>query len=376
MQVLVVGGGVIGLCAALELSADGHDVQVLERETPGQRASWVAAGLLTPSSPWKYPQGLIDLCFASEALWEGFAQELLDATGIDVEHETAGMLYPEGGGVNAERLSDETARRRAMGFGVARLDRAQLDRLQPGLAPRISGAAFQARSARLRPPRVMAALRRRAEQLQVEVTSHCEVEALLGDARGVLGVRTARGPSLTADAVVLAAGPWSTRLAASLGLAIDVRPVRGQILLLAGPPGLVGPTINNGDSYIVPRRDGRLLVGSTMEDAGFDDVATPEAIARLRALSSALFPASASLPAETWWAGLRPGTPDRLPYIGAVAEIPGLVLATGHFRNGILLAPITARLVAEAVAGRRPSVDLTPYAARPVDPQAVLVPAS
>ncbi|HZM00682.1 MAG TPA: glycine oxidase ThiO [Planctomycetota bacterium] len=377
MQVLVVGGGMQGLCIAAALAREGHDVQLAERETPGQRASWVAAGLLTPSSPWKYPQALVELCFASEALFPGFVADLVEHTGIDTEYEVAGMLYPEGAGVRPEALAQETARRRALGFDNRHLSRAELDALQPGLAPAVSGAVWQPRSARVRPPRLMAALRRRVADLGVLVTNECEVTALLGSpASGVRGALTASGQELPADCVVLAAGAWSKPLAATLGLAVDVRPVRGQILLLRGEPGLLGPTINNGEGYLVPRRDGRVLVGSTMEDVGFADFSTPAAIARLRAAANALFPACAQMEVETDWAGLRPGTPDRLPYIGPVPELPGLVLATGHFRNGILLGPVTAAIVADLLGGRKPCADIRPYAPRPVDPEAVLVPAS
>ena len=177
---------------------------------------------------------------------------------------------------------------------------------------------------------------------------------------------------LEGDAVVLAAGAWSGGLARTLGVDVAVRPVRGQILLLRGPPGLLGPTLNAGTNYLVPRPDGRILVGSTMEEAGFDATTTPDALDRLRRVAHELFPATRDMPEEMAWAGLRPGTPDRMPYIGAVPEVPGLVLATGHFRNGILLAPITAECVAAVLAGRAPPVDLSPFAPRPVDPDAVL----
>jgi glycine oxidase len=374
MQVLVVGGGVQGLAIGNALARDGHDVQIVEREIPGQRASWVAAGLLTPSSPWKYPRALVDLCRTSEALFPDFAADLLEHTGMDPEYELAGMLYPEGAGLSAGHVAEETRLRREMGFEMEHLSRAALDALQPGFAPEIDGATWQTASARVRPPRLLAALRRRAVGLGVLVTSHCEVSALLGDARGVRGVLTARGQELEADAVVLAAGAWSGALAATLGLRVDVRPVRGQILLLRGPPGLLGPTVNNGDSYLVPRRDGRILVGSTMEDVGFEAWTTPEAIVRLRCQARALLPATEGMVGEMAWAGLRPGTADRVPYIGPVPEVPGLVLATGHFRNGILLAPVTAALVTEVLAGRPTSQDIRPYAPRPVDPEAVLVP--
>ena len=152
-----------------------------------------------------------------------------------------------------------------------------------------------------------------------------------------------------------------------------MRPVRGQILLLRGEPGLLRPTINDGDGYLVPRPDGRILVGSTMEDAGFDAVTTPVALRRLREVAARLLPATRDMTEETNWAGLRPGTSDRLPYLGRVSELPGLVLATGHFRNGILLAPITARIVADVLAGRTPPVDLAPFAPRDVDPERALV---
>jgi len=374
MQILVVGGGAIGLNIAIELAQEGHDVQLLEREIPGQRASWVAAGLLTPSSPWNYGQPLIELAHLSEVMYPDLVADLLEHTGIDSEYEIAGMLYPEGVGASAEKVASETSRRNELGFRTEPLSRAQLDVLQPGFAPEVSGAGWQAHSARVRPPRLLAAMRRRAVGLGVLVTSHCDVTEITGDARGVRGVITATGQDMPADAVVLAAGAWSSALATSIGVEIDVRPVRGQILLLRGEPGLLGPTVNNGDSYLLPRRDGRVLVGSTMEDAGFDAVTTPEAITRLRGLARAIFPATEQMVGEMAWAGLRPGTPDRLPYIGPVDGVPGLLLATGHYRNGILLAPITARLIADALAGRDTQVDLSPFAPRPLDPDVALVP--
>lgn len=374
MQILVVGGGIVGMASAARLAEHGHLVQLLERERPGQRASWVAAGLLTPSSPWKYPAPLIDLARRSEALYLEFVRELREHTGLDAEYENAGMIYPAGVGASAEQLETATRRRLELGFGVERWERARLDAEVPGLGPEIVGAAWQPHGARVRPPRLMAALRRRLEQLEVSVASECEVVALVERGGRVVGARLANGQQLEADAVVLAAGAWSSPLAASVGVRIDVRPVRGQILLLRGRPGALRPTINDGDAYLVPRADGRILVGSTMEDAGYDAVNTEEALVALRRQAARLFPECARMQEQTSWAGLRPGTPDRLPYLGSVPGLPGLVLATGHFRNGILLAPITARLVAEVIEGRAPSVELAPFAPRAVASDAALLP--
>jgi glycine oxidase len=373
MDVLVVGGGVIGLSCACTLAADGHNVELVERERTGTRASWVAAGLLTPSSPWKYPPGLIELATASEAMYPDYVADLVDHTGLDPQFEDAGILYPEGVGTHAADLAAQTAQRIALGFDVQHLDREALDALQPGLGPTVTGAAFQSHCTRLRPPRLLAALRKRALRLDVTLIEECDVVALNGGPSGVTGITTHTGQRLGAEAVVLAAGAWSGELAASLGLELDVRPVRGQILLLRGEPGVLIPTLNDGDEYLLPRRDGRILVGSTMEDVGFEAVNTSSALEQLRRQARVLLPATEHMEEETYWAGLRPATPDRLPYLGPVPEIPGLVLATGHYRNGILLAPVTARCVADVLAGRTPPVDLSPFAPRPVDPEAVLV---
>lgn len=373
MQILVVGGGIQGLAAAIALVEDGHLVQLVERERPGSRASWVAAGLLTPSTPWVYPPALIELCHRSEASYADFVGALKHHTGVDAEHEVAGMIYPEGLSFAAPTIAEHTSRRCSLGFSVERLDRAALDRVQPGLGPAVSGAGWQPRSARVRPPRLLRALLARARQLGVELLSDCPVAALERRGSRLVGARLAGGQLLEAELTVLAAGAWSGDLARSAGVALDVRPVRGQMLLLRGPPGLLSATINDGLCYLVPRRDGRILVGSTMEDVGFDAVTTPLALARLRELAGALFPATRELPLEASWAGLRPGTPDRLPYLGSVPDCEGLLLATGHYRNGILLAPITARLVADVVAGRRPEVDLSPFAPRALDERLSLV---
>jgi len=373
MQILVVGGGIQGLVTATALAREGHLVQVVERERPGSRASWVAAGLLTPSSPWKYPQGLIALCHASEAMYGDYVADLIEHTGIDPEYENEGMLYPEGLGFSVDEMEVFTRRRNELGFEVNHLDRAALDELQPGLGPEVESAAWQPLSARIRSPRLVAAVLKRALQCGVDVISECPVTSLVSSAGKVTGVRLSTGQELEAECVVLAAGSWSGELADSIGLQIDVRPVRGQILLLRGPVGSLVATVNDGDCYLVPRRDGRLLVGSTMEDAGFNAVTNQEALSRLRSLAAQLLPATLEMDVETAWAGLRPGTPDRLPYIGAVPELPGLVLATGHFRNGILLAPITARLVSDVIAGRAPCMDIAAYAPRPVDLERALL---
>jgi glycine oxidase len=160
--------------------------------------------------------------------------------------------------------------------------------------------------------------------------------------------------------VILAAGSWSGEVLATVGLSLPVKPIKGQILLTQGAPDLLGPIVEGGDAYLVPRADGRILVGSTMEDAGFDKTVTLDGVSGLVARAASILPAIAKLPLLQSWAGLRPSTPDRLPYLGPT-PMEGLLMATGHFRNGILLAPITAELVSEIVLGKPPSIPLEPF---------------
>lgn len=359
MQVLVVGGGVIGLALANRLAAEAHDVLLLERETPGQRASWVAAGLLSPGSHADEQPAYHALNRAALTRWPAFVAELLRETGQDGEYEQSPVLFPRRAQRDPSTWDAFLAANRAGGTALDELDRPALDALQPGFGPRFDGAALAHDAARVRPPRLLAGLRRQAAARGVEIVSHCSVTALAHHGRRVTGAITARGAVIEADEVVLAAGAWSARLASTAGLELSVRPVRGQILLLRGPSGMLGPFVDDDDCYLLPRRDGRLLVGSTTEEAGFDAVTTPEALALLRRRAAELMPTTATLEVETAWAGLRPGTGDGLPYLGRA--LPGLVLATGHFRNGVLLAPITAELLADELAGRTPALDLAPF---------------
>lgn len=367
MDVLVVGGGIVGCASAVALAGDGHAVRLVRRDDAlDATASWVAGGLLTPCSPWRYPAPLIDLCRRSEALYPGFARELAAQVGIDPQLDVGGVLFPAGLAVGDDEIASEAETRRALGFDVEVLDRAGVEAVQPRLNDAITSAGWMPTAARIRTPRLLAAIKARAAQLGVRETLG-EVDELLVDGDRVTGVRLG-DTTLRADVVVLAAGAWSGRLAEPVGVDLAVSPVRGQILLLAGEPGELGPMVIDGDDYLIPRRDGHVLVGSTMEEAGFDPTTDDETLDELRAFARRLYPRAARMREVRSWAGLRPGTSDRMPYLGAVDGLDGLVVATGHYRNGILLAPITGRIVADVVAGRRPPVDLAPFAPRrPVD---------
>jgi glycine oxidase len=217
--------------------------------------------------------------------------------------------------------------------------------------------------AQVRNPRLVRAVRHAVVKQGGLIEEGCEVTELLVRGGRVAGVRTTRG-DFSADVVVMAAGAWSGRLLAELAIRPEIRPVRGQMLLFRGPPGLVSRIILGPRHYVIPRRDGRVLVGSTMEEVGFDAGTTAAAKEELLAAAVGLVPALAACELERHWAGLRPGSPDGVPYIGEHPEVAGLYLNSGHFRNGVVMAPASARLLADLVLGRAPILDPAAYGVR------------
>lgn len=215
--------------------------------------------------------------------------------------------------------------------------------------------------AQVRNPRLVQSARAALLKQGVVIEEQCEVNGLSVHAGRVTGVHTARG-EMTAEVVVVAAGAWSRQLLEELDILPAIRPVRGQMLLFKGVPGMVTRIILGERHYVIPRRDGRVLVGSTMEEAGFDDSTTAAARAELEEAAFRLVPGLRDFMVERHWAGLRPGSPTGVPYIGAHPQVRGLFINSGHFRNGVVMAPASARLLVDLIVGRRPSVEPAPYA--------------
>ncbi len=358
-DVIVVGGGIVGCAIAHRLAREGLAVTVLERGALGREASWAAGGILTPVHLAEYPGPLAELCAASVRLYPGLIQELRTASSVDPEYRVTGFLIVERDGAEEESNRTLEEWKRKNGQPVERLSREETHARQEGLAPSVRGALLLPDIAQVRNNRMAPALAEAARKRGVEFRTETPVTGFLRVPGRVNGVKTARG-DLFAGTTVLAAGSWSGELLRPLGLALEVKPVKGQMLLTEAAPDLLRHTIQGGDAYLIPRADGKILIGSTLEDAGFDKRVTLDAVGELSRKAEGILPGIGRLPLVTSWAGLRPSTPDRLPYIGR-APMEGLIAATGHFRNGILLAPVTAELVAEILAGRPPSVPLDPF---------------
>ena len=357
---IIIGAGAIGLSTAVHLARSGLAVRVLDRNGPGQEASWAGGGILSPLHPWRYADPLLKLAQKGMAEYPAFAAGLLEATGIDPEWQRSGMWVL---GTAAAPLPDQ-----AVDWGASwnwhweRIDRQEFSRREPGLRACGGDAIFCPDVAQVRNPRLLSALERYCALLGVSLHPGEEVVRLQRLPGSRLLVQTCHG-SWTAPHVILAAGAWSGQfLSGTIGLSLPVRPVLGQMVLLQGEAGQLAHIVLEGEHYLVQRRDGKILAGSTSEDRGFDKPVTQEAATELLQFAHRVFPSSEKYPVLRQWAGLRPGSPGNIPFIGPVPEWEGLYAATGHFRYGLTTAPVTAAILDAVVTGKPPPLDIAPYA--------------
>ena len=355
MKVLIVGGGIIGCAAAYELARAGCQVALFERATPGAEASSAAAGLLAPIDD-STETSLARLALASWRLYPDVVRDLQERTGIDVEYVTRGTIYP----ISAARKPRDVAQWAELEeFGVERLEGDEVHRREPALSPDVRHAIFVKGDHWLNNQRLVLAYAQAAASVGAELRTGCNVSRLIVESGRIRAVVT-EGERVDGDAVLLAAGAWSGELMATLGARLRIEPRRGQMIALAHVPPVVTHCVH-GEVYLVPRPSGELLIGATVERAGFQRAVTAEGIAGLLRDAIELVPSIRDLPIARTWSGFRPWAPDSLPVLGPWPGVEGLFVATGHFRNGILLAPITARLMTEWITGGQPSLALKDF---------------
>ena len=367
-DVVVIGAGVMGLMAARELSAGGCQVTVLERGEAAQEASWAGGGIVSPLYPWRYNKAVTALSSWSQGRYVPLARELERQTGISPELRQKGLLMLA---VDDQDVALQWAFQNDR--PLSQIDAEAISELEPHISINHASGMWMPEVSSIRNPRLGQALVRSIElDPNITIVSRAQVECFdLHDGR-VQAVETSAG-RFEAEKFLVCAGAWSGDLLWLLGRKLAVEPVKGQMMLfnaeklqLAGLRGseavpILDRVVLTDGRYLIPRNDGRILVGSTLEYQGYDKQVTETAYQSLYQSAVDILPALAQCPVEAQWAGLRPGSVDGVPYIGAVEGLDNLYLNAGHFRNGLVLAPASCRLVADLMLDRPAVIDPTPY---------------
>ena len=362
-DVVVIGGGVIGLSVAraLALKQTGS-VIVLERGQLGRESSFAAAGMLAPQAEANIADAFFKLSCRSRDLYPALATQLLEETGIDIELDRTGTLYCAFTTHDQEEIERRYNWQRLAGLSVEKMTAEEARELEPHLAGNLLGALKFPLDTQVENRKLLDALIVANESLGVKFFTNTTAESLTVEPGRVTGVATSRGFVSTRN-VVLASGAWTSFIdTENAAPQIRIEPVRGQMLCFETQPVLARHVIYSPRGYLVPRHDGRLLAGSTTEEAGFNKQVTDTGLQSIRAHATEIVPTLSELALIDSWAGLRPRSPDGLPVLGRASETEGLFFATGHYRNGILLAPVTAQLIADLIADNVVSAELQAFA--------------
>ncbi|HUF54767.1 MAG TPA: glycine oxidase ThiO [Dehalococcoidia bacterium] len=356
MKIVIAGGGVIGASIAWHLQKAGAQAVLLERGEIGGEATGAAAGMLIAPIEDTGNKSFNALRRASLEMYPGVLDEVQRESGIDVDYKKPGMIRAARTEETARALH-KLARKQP---GLEWLEPGALRSLEPALTENLAGAAFGAEDADLNPGKLANAFAVAAERAGADVRRRTMLTGLLRDGgSGIDGVSTNQGDVRDVDALVLAAGPWTEALTVRVGARLPSPPMRGQ--MIAYQSKALHHAIWGEDGYLVPKPGGFIWAGASVEDVGFRKRTTERALTGLRQMASELVPALRKAPVASSWAGLRPGSPDGMPVIGRLPGKKNVFLATGHFRNGILLAPITGALMAELVVNGRTDRRLSPF---------------
>ncbi len=355
-ETIVIGGGVIGLMTARALHQSGHKVLLIERGELGGESSWAGGGIISPLYPWRYSDAVNVLAQRSKACYASLVEQLEEESGIDSELQKSGLLVVDSDEIDqAQSWAEQWSEQLELVEGNK-----ALREIEPALDESIERALWMPGIRQVRNPKLLKALRASFERQDIACREHTLVEEIRVDAGRVIAVRTQDG-DIGTDNVVIAGGAWSAGLVENIQ-PINVEPVKGQMIMFKGEADQVKRMVLSNGHYIIPRRDGHVLAGSTLEKTGFDKSVSDQALQALREDAIALVPALASMTVERQWAGLRPGTSNGVPYVCPLEEVKGLFLHAGHYRNGIVLGPASVQLITELVTAKAPFCDPAPYA--------------
>ena len=359
---VVVGGGVIGLAVAYSLAREKLAVTLVERGRVGREASWAAAGYLSFQGSSNRPGPRLELTRTSARMYEEWIRGLGELTAAETGFWRSGLLelYVEDAEVREAR--ERAAWQRTAGYAVEWLDETSVRKRQPALAPElpVRGALLFPEVAQVRPPRLLKALEEAVRRLGVDIREYSAAAGLARSGDRVAGVGLASGESVSAPIVVNAAGSWASQLAPEMAV-MPIRPIKGTIVLLEVATQPSREILVSAAGSLYPRADNTLLLGATMEDVGYDRRVKLEAVRTLVQQALGLVPGLRDANLVTAWTGLRPYSHDNVPYLGAVPDLEGAFVAAGHYRSGILLAPITGLLLKEVILRQASTLPMEPY---------------
>lgn len=390
---IIIGGGIIGLSLAHELSKRNQNVCVLDKQTPGREASWAGAGMLPPGSNKANAKPWDQLGALSLALHKELAAELKEKVGIDTGFRKTGAVYVARSQEEAELLKAKEADWKNLGIKYEELSQSKLQEIEPALDIQPNtlaiGISDDAKTAddflafllpdeyQFRSPWHLRALLAACKKNGVNIRANTPVTGFNVTDGCITSVETSRGP-IEGKNICLAAGSWAGILAEKLGLPnLSIEPLRGQIVLLNRPLSIkphrhgIRHIVNVGKRYLVPREDGRVLVGSTEENVGFNTEPTEEAVASLLDYAKGLAPILAHYNLEAAWAGLRPNSPDNQPFIGAIPNFKNAWIAAGHYRNGLIQSTGTAAVMSSLIRGEEPEIDISAFSVERITEAAV-----
>lgn len=360
-HIAMIGAGISGLMSALELLEQGCSVSIFDQQQSGQAASWAGGGILSPMYPWRYPAAVNMLAQSAKTEYLRWNAKLQPDTGIDFQiHETGMLIFDESDfdiGLNfAEQFQQPMQQ-------AKHLHSAELHQLNPHISAQFQQAIYFPQLANVRNPRLLQSILCYLKQHpRVQLFEHCPIERLELHGQQVRAIVDQAGQRYQADDYVLTTGAWSARWAEQLDVQIPVRPVHGQMVLFKTPENWLPTMCMNQVMYLIPRQDGHIVCGSSMAEQGFDTRLNTDTTAHILEASYAMVPALKDLPIVKQWAGLRPGSPDGgIPYIGLMPEFDNLWANFGHFRNGLCMAPASARLLRQLLLGQTPDVSPEAY---------------
>lgn len=349
---LIIGGGVIGLSIARELRKhEAGSIAVIDSGSMGREASWAAAGMLAPNAETEIVDAFYQLCSASNDLYPAFAEDLLAETGIDIAFSPSGTLELAFDEMAVQHLNAKLSAQNESGVGVEKLSDSEVRKLEPGISDSVLFGLHYPKDGHVDNRLLVRSLIEFARLNKIDLIENETITAFVNDRGKIAGARSA-DRTISAGNTIVTTGAWTSLIEIDgRTLPVQVKPVRGQMIALQASGVSLSKVIYGSGAYLVPRNDGRILVGATMENTGFDRELSADAARQLKAAAIETFPGLSKLETVEHWCGFRPFAEGGTPIIGNVIGYERLTVATGHYRNGILLAPITARIVAQALVG-------------------------